>query len=40
MAVPKRILSVDGGGIRGIIPALVLHDIEERTGKAIAESST
>lgn len=34
----KKILSIDGGGIRGIIPALVLAEIEERTGKAIAES--
>jgi patatin-like phospholipase/acyl hydrolase len=30
-----RILSIDGGGIRGIIPALVLGEIERRTGKRI-----
>ena len=28
-----RVLSIDGGGIRGIIPALVLAEIDERTGK-------
>lgn len=33
----RTILSIDGGGVRGIIPALVLADIEHRTGKAIAE---
>ena len=33
---PKyRILSIDGGGIRGIIPAIVLAEIEKRTQKPI-----
>ena len=32
-----RILSIDGGGIRGIIPATVIHRIEERTGKKVGE---
>jgi patatin-like phospholipase/acyl hydrolase len=32
-----KILSIDGGGIRGIIPALVLDEIENRTGRPIAE---
>jgi patatin-like phospholipase/acyl hydrolase len=32
-----RILSIDGGGIRGIIPALVLAEVEARTGRRIAE---
>ncbi|MDJ0675846.1 MAG: CBASS cGAMP-activated phospholipase [Calothrix sp. MO_167.B42] len=32
-----KILSIDGGGIRGIIPAIILSEIEERTGKPIAE---
>jgi len=31
-----RILSIDGGGIRGIIPALLLNDLEGRTGARIA----
>ncbi|MFM9913729.1 MAG: patatin-like phospholipase family protein [Methylophilaceae bacterium] len=34
----RKILSIDGGGIRGLIPALVLAEIEARTGKSIAES--
>ncbi|HUA20564.1 MAG TPA: patatin-like phospholipase family protein [Bryobacteraceae bacterium] len=32
-----KILSIDGGGIRGIIPAVLLAEIEERTGRPIAE---
>jgi patatin-like phospholipase/acyl hydrolase len=32
-----RVLSIDGGGIRGLIPALVLAEIEERSGKRIWE---
>jgi uncharacterized protein len=32
-----KILSIDGGGIRGIIPALIMADIEQRTGKPISE---
>jgi patatin-like phospholipase/acyl hydrolase len=30
-----RVLSIDGGGIRGIIPALVLCHLEERTGRPV-----
>lgn len=33
-----RILSIDGGGIRGLIPALLLAELERRTGRPIAES--
>jgi uncharacterized protein len=33
----RRILSIDGGGIRGVIPATVLVEIEERTQKPVAE---
>jgi uncharacterized protein len=31
-----KVLSIDGGGIRGIIPALVLAEIERRTGRPAA----
>ena len=33
---PFKVLSIDGGGIRGIIPALVLDEIERRTDKPIS----
>lgn len=32
-----KVLSIDGGGIRGIIPAMVLAEIERKTGNKIAE---
>lgn len=32
-----RILTIDGGGIRGIIPALILAELEERTGRRACE---
>jgi predicted acylesterase/phospholipase RssA len=32
-----KVLSIDGGGIRGIIPALVLAEIEKRTARPIAQ---
>jgi uncharacterized protein len=32
-----KILSIDGGGIRGLIAGLILVEIEKRTGKAISE---
>lgn len=34
---PFKILSIDGGGICGILPAMVLAEIEKRTKKPIAE---
>jgi patatin-like phospholipase/acyl hydrolase len=36
MARPFNVLSIDGGGIRGIIPALVLSEVERRTGRPIS----
>lgn len=32
-----KILSIDGGGMRGVIPAVILAEIEKRTHKRIAE---
>jgi patatin-like phospholipase/acyl hydrolase len=32
-----KVLCIDGGGIRGLIPALVLSEIEQRTGRRTAE---
>jgi patatin-like phospholipase/acyl hydrolase len=37
MAKQIKILSIDGGGIRGIIPAMILAEIERRTGRPTAE---
>ena len=37
MSNPIKILSIDGGGIRGIIPAIILAEIEERTEKRVAD---
>ena len=37
MSTTVRILSIDGGGIRGIIPGLVLAEIERRCGKPVSE---
>jgi patatin-like phospholipase/acyl hydrolase len=37
MSKKFRILSLDGGGLRGIIPVLVLKEIEKRTGKRIID---
>jgi uncharacterized protein len=34
---PVRVLSIDGGGIRGVIPAVVLGEIERRTGRSVPE---
>jgi patatin-like phospholipase/acyl hydrolase len=32
-----KVLSIDGGGIRGLIPALVLAEVERRTGRRVAD---
>ena len=34
---PRRVLSIDGGGIRGIIPAMVVAHIERKLGKPAHE---
>lgn len=37
MPRPFRILSIDGGGIRGLIPALLLAELEAQTGRRVAD---
>jgi predicted acylesterase/phospholipase RssA len=32
-----RVLSIDGGGVRGLVPAIVLAEIEARTGRGVAD---
>ena len=34
---PLRVLAIDGGGIRGLIPAHVLAYLEDRTGRPTCE---
>ncbi|MBA3741050.1 MAG: patatin-like phospholipase family protein, partial [Chloroflexi bacterium] len=29
----RRILTIDGGGVRGIIPAVLLAELERQTGR-------
>lgn len=36
MAEMRKILSIDGGGIRGMIPAMVLERLEEMTGRPVS----
>jgi patatin-like phospholipase/acyl hydrolase len=38
MPTPFKVLAVDGGGIRGIIPALILEAIEKRTNRPISST--
>ena len=37
MPNPVRVLSIDGGGMRGLIPAMLLTELEERTGKPVCQ---
>ncbi|WP_017654249.1 patatin-like phospholipase family protein [Fortiea contorta] len=37
MPYKYKVLSIDGGGIRGIIPAIILDEIEKRTRKPICQ---
>ena len=37
MTPPFKVLAIDGGGIRGIIPALILQAIEEHTQRSISD---
>lgn len=37
MSRNRTVLSIDGGGIRGIIPAMVLHHLETATGHSAAD---
>ena len=32
-----KVLSIDGGGIRGVIPAVLLSHLEKKTGKSVSE---
>jgi uncharacterized protein len=38
MSERRRILTIDGGGVRGIIPALALEALEESTGRPARDS--
>lgn len=36
--IERRVLSIDGGGIRGIIPAVLLTELERQTGRPARET--
>jgi len=36
----RRLLSIDGGGVRGVTPAAVLADLERQTRRPTRESGT
>jgi uncharacterized protein len=33
MTYKATVLSIDGGGIKGIVPAMILAELESRTGR-------
>jgi patatin-like phospholipase/acyl hydrolase len=37
MQKPIRVLTIDGGGTRGLFPATILRKLEEETGKSITD---
>ncbi len=37
MGKPIKILSIDGGGTRGLMPSTILHKLEQETGKAVTD---
>lgn len=36
MSAPVRVLSIDGGGIRGVIPARLIGELETRAGRPVS----
>jgi predicted acylesterase/phospholipase RssA len=36
-AAPLRVLSIDGGGVRGLIPAMLLQELERRAERPLSE---
>ncbi len=40
MDSPKKILTIDGGGLRGVFAAAIIEQMEKAAGKKPATSST